>query len=144
MSALLAHLASQLKPSTSILAITLCGISEGYYSSHLRLTFVEQDFLEHMARRNSKNYQLWHRRGWVAGKLGPQATNRELEFTKKILSIDAKHYHAWSHMQWVLQALEGWEAKLEYCSELLDEDIFNNSALNQIFCRNKISHLWGA
>ncbi|KAI4324299.1 hypothetical protein L6164_023851 [Bauhinia variegata] len=91
----------------------------------------ELEFLEDIAKGNSKNYQIWHHRRWVAEKLGPQATNRELEFTKTILSMDAKHYHAWSHRQWVLQALGGWEAELDYCGELLEEDIFNNSAWNQ-------------
>ncbi|KAK7261605.1 hypothetical protein RIF29_27920 [Crotalaria pallida] len=73
-----------------------------------------------------------HHRRWVAEKLGPKARNIELEFTKKILSIDVKHYHAWSHRQWVLQALGGWEDELSYCNELLEEDLFNNSAWNQI------------
>ncbi|XP_027340322.1 protein farnesyltransferase/geranylgeranyltransferase type-1 subunit alpha [Abrus precatorius] len=91
----------------------------------------ELEFIERIATENSKNYQIWHHRRWVADKLGPEARNNELEFTKKILSIDAKHYHAWSHRQWVLQALGGWEDELTYCTELLEEDIFNNSAWNQ-------------
>lgn len=116
-----------------------------------------------------------HHRRWVAEKLGPEARKNELEFTKKILSVDAKHYHAWSHRQvcfshcpheskmltilaiahqseaqfnylrlnkkfllflcgqWVLQALGGWEDELNYCTELLKEDIFNNSAWNQVW-----------
>ncbi|XP_061991167.1 protein farnesyltransferase/geranylgeranyltransferase type-1 subunit alpha [Rosa rugosa] len=86
---------------------------------------------EHIAQGNSKNYQLWHHRRWVAEKLGTSATTEELRFTKNILSIDAKHYHAWSHRQWVLQALGGWEDELDYCHQLLEEDIFNNSAWNQ-------------
>lgn len=40
-----------------------------------------------------------HHRRWVADKLGPEVLYKELEFTKKILSVDAKHYHAWSHRQ---------------------------------------------
>ncbi|XP_020223763.1 protein farnesyltransferase/geranylgeranyltransferase type-1 subunit alpha [Cajanus cajan] len=91
----------------------------------------ELGFVERMAAGNSKNYQMWHHRRWVAEKLGPEARNIELDFTKKILSIDAKHYHAWSHRQWVLQALGGWENELNYCTELLEVDIFNNSAWNQ-------------
>ena len=35
-------------------------------------------------------------------------------------------------MQWVLQSLGGWENELNYCSQLLDDDIFNNSAWNQV------------
>lgn len=43
-----------------------------------------------------------HHRRWVAEKLGPESANTEQEFTKKVLSIDAKHYHAWSHRQVIL------------------------------------------
>ncbi|XP_057460270.1 protein farnesyltransferase/geranylgeranyltransferase type-1 subunit alpha-like [Actinidia eriantha] len=91
----------------------------------------ELDFVEHVATDNSKNYQIWHHRRWVAEKLGTDATSKELEFTKKIFFMDAKNYHAWSHRQWVLQALGGWEDELAYCQQLLEDDIFNNSAWNQ-------------
>ncbi|CAI9111781.1 OLC1v1012098C3 [Oldenlandia corymbosa var. corymbosa] len=74
-----------------------------------------------------------HHRRWVAEKLGTDVTIRELEFTGKIFSEDPKNYHAWSHRQWVLQALGGWENELSYCQELLEDDIFNNSAWNQRF-----------
>ncbi|RZC86951.1 hypothetical protein C5167_030299 [Papaver somniferum] len=91
----------------------------------------ELEFIERIAKSNSKNYQIWHHRRWVAEKLGIEATTIELEFTKKILFPDAKNYHAWSHRQWVLQALGGWEGELDYCHQLLEDDIFNNSAWNQ-------------
>ncbi|XAR71146.1 Protein farnesyltransferase [Bertholletia excelsa] len=91
----------------------------------------ELDFVELIASGNSKNYQIWHHRRWVAEKLGAAAMRKELEFTQKIFSIDAKNYHAWSHRQWVLQALGGWEDELAYCQQLLEDDIFNNSAWNQ-------------
>ncbi|KAJ0903521.1 putative transferase [Helianthus annuus] len=91
----------------------------------------EFDLVEQLASKNSKNYQLWHHRRWVAEKLGTEAVSRELEFTKKIFLNDAKHYHAWSHRQWVLLNLGGWEDELAYCNELLEVDIFNNSAWNQ-------------
>lgn len=35
-------------------------------------------------------------------------------------------------MQWVLQALGGWENELAYCQQLLEDDIYNNSAWNQV------------
>ncbi|KAL5990952.1 hypothetical protein ACLOJK_011858 [Asimina triloba] len=72
-----------------------------------------------------------HHRRWVAEKLGTEVTYQELEFTKKIFVADAKNYHAWSHRQWVLQALGGWEDELDYCQLLLEDDVFNNSAWNQ-------------
>ncbi|EOY06938.1 hypothetical protein QUC31_016013 [Theobroma cacao] len=93
--------------------------------------YEELDFLQQIANSNSKNYQLWHHRRWVVERLGIDARAKELQLTKKILSLDAKNYHAWSHRQWVLQALGGWEDELDYCQQLLEEDIFNNSAWNQ-------------
>ncbi|XP_026400591.1 protein farnesyltransferase/geranylgeranyltransferase type-1 subunit alpha-like [Papaver somniferum] len=47
-----------------------------------------------------------------------------------------------AHRQWVFQALGGWEGELDYCHQLLEDDIFNNSAWNQIFRSDKISSLW--
>ncbi|KAF8393888.1 hypothetical protein HHK36_020086 [Tetracentron sinense] len=87
-----------------------------FFSSHLYLTLAVQSR---------------HHRRWVAEKLGTEVTSKELEFTGKIFSLDAKNYHAWSHRQWVLQALGGWEDELDYCQMLLEDDIFNNSAWNQ-------------
>ncbi|MQM13446.1 hypothetical protein Taro_046371 [Colocasia esculenta] len=91
----------------------------------------ELEYVDEIASSNSKNYQIWHHRRWLAEKLGTGSANKELEFTKKILALDAKNYHAWSHRQWVLQAFGGWEDELDYCCQLLDDDIFNNSAWNQ-------------
>ncbi|XP_050209073.1 protein farnesyltransferase/geranylgeranyltransferase type-1 subunit alpha-like [Mercurialis annua] len=71
-----------------------------------------------------------HHRRWVAEKLGADAAAKELQFIRKILSLDAKNCHAWSHRQWVLQALGGWEDELDYCRQLLEDDVFNNSAWN--------------
>ncbi|KAG1363705.1 Protein farnesyltransferase/geranylgeranyltransferase type-1 subunit alpha [Cocos nucifera] len=93
----------------------------------------ERDFIDQIAMRNPKNYQIWHHRRWIAEKLGPEAADKELEFTKRVLAYDAKNYHAWSHRQWVLQSLGGWEKELDYCQKLLEDDIFNNSAWNQTF-----------
>ncbi|RVW76813.1 Protein farnesyltransferase/geranylgeranyltransferase type-1 subunit alpha [Vitis vinifera] len=119
----------------------------------------ELNFIKKVANGNPKNYQIWHHRRWVAEKLGSDATSKELDFTKKILSLDAKNYHAWSigryiwspvssvrqnwklnisvQMQWVLQELGGWEDELDYCKQLLEDDIFNNSAWNQV-CFNTV------
>lgn len=35
-------------------------------------------------------------------------------------------------LQWVLQVLGGWEDELDYCRQLLENDIYNNSAWNQV------------
>ncbi|KAL8500401.1 hypothetical protein ACS0TY_020119 [Phlomoides rotata] len=91
----------------------------------------ELHFLDQITRENAKNYQIWHHRRWIAEKLGNHVVSKELEFTREIFSSDAKNYHAWSYRQWVLQALGGWEDELAYCDELIEDDIFNNSAWNQ-------------
>ncbi|KAL0919138.1 hypothetical protein M5K25_011213 [Dendrobium thyrsiflorum] len=91
----------------------------------------EMEYVNSVASSNSKNYQIWHHKRWLAEKLGPEVAQKELEFTKRIFAIDAKNYHAWSHRQWVLEALGGWQNELDYCTELLEDDIFNNSAWNQ-------------
>ncbi|XP_010525976.1 PREDICTED: protein farnesyltransferase/geranylgeranyltransferase type-1 subunit alpha [Tarenaya hassleriana] len=105
--------------------------------------YEELSFIESIAESNSKNYQLWHHRRWVAEKLGPDVAAKELDFTRRVLSVDAKHYHAWSHRQWALQALGGWEDELDYCHELLESDVFNNSAWNQRYFVITISPLLG-
>ncbi|XP_047945221.1 protein farnesyltransferase/geranylgeranyltransferase type-1 subunit alpha [Salvia hispanica] len=91
----------------------------------------ELQFLDQITRENPKNYQIWHHRRWLAEKLGGHVASKEHEFSREIFCKDAKNYHAWSHRQWVLQALGGWEGELAYCSELIEADIFNNSAWNQ-------------
>lgn len=91
----------------------------------------ELEFLDSFGEDNPKNYQIWHHRRWVAENLGADALTKELEFTRMIFQQDAKNYHAWSHRQWVLQSLGGWEDEHSYCQQLLEDDIFNNSAWNQ-------------
>ncbi|KAH6821941.1 farnesyltransferase A [Perilla frutescens var. hirtella] len=91
----------------------------------------ELQFVDQITRANPKNYQIWHHRRWLSEKLGTNIASKELEFTREIFCSDAKNYHAWSHRQWVLQALGGWEDELAYCNELIEDDVFNNSAWNQ-------------
>ncbi|KAJ4887702.1 Flavonol synthase 3 [Raphanus sativus] len=57
-------------------------------------------------------FQDRHHRRWVAGKLDPDFAGKGLDL-------------------WALQALGGWENELDYCQELLEADVFNNSLWNQ-------------
>lgn len=56
----------------------------------------------------------------------------EKELIRKILKSDAKNYHAWSHLHWILRAYPHlFDDELQYLEkELLRLDIRNNSAWN--------------
>jgi protein farnesyltransferase/geranylgeranyltransferase type-1 subunit alpha len=55
----------------------------------------ELDFMDTFAEENPKNYQIWYHRRAIVEKLND--SSRELAFTAKVFSVDAKNYHAWSH-----------------------------------------------
>ncbi|KAI3980279.1 hypothetical protein MKX01_029442 [Papaver californicum] len=57
--------------------------------------------------------------------LSDERTPRSLQLTAEVIQLNAGNY------TWVLQALGGWEGELNYCHQLLEDDIFNNSAWNQ-------------
>jgi protein farnesyltransferase/geranylgeranyltransferase type-1 subunit alpha len=79
--------------------------------------------------------QVWfHRRACVSAlaELGhPADFDGELEFVSRVLSEDAKNYHAWGHRQWFMKKFSMWEGELDYLDTLLTEDLRNNSAWNQ-------------
>lgn len=75
--------------------------------------------------------------------------SKELDFTKAVLSEDAKNYHTWAYRQWVLSHFGGldvtpitsnvpgagsspelWQGENEFTKTLLEQDIRNNSAFN--------------
>ncbi|GAA5928713.1 uncharacterized protein JCM15063_003948 [Sporobolomyces koalae] len=120
----------------------------------LKTELVEElALLDRMVKQHLKSYQVWqHRRTIVLALNDP---SRELEFTAKALSFDAKNYHTWAYRQFVLchfysdaerseddkvapnttreERQQVWDAELAYVEKLLDEDIRNNSAWNQRF-----------
>lgn len=42
-------------------------------------------------------------------------------------------FNSETFLQWVLQALGGWDDELDYCQKLIEDDVFNNSAWNQVY-----------
>jgi hypothetical protein len=56
---------------------------------------------------------------------------KELEFTARVLSVDEKNYHAWSHRQWAILTYDLFDGELAFVDTLLEKDLFNNSAWNQ-------------
>lgn len=87
-----------------------------------------------------------HRRTIV---LALDSPSRELGFTARALTFDAKNYHTWAYRQWVLchfyassrgtaaasdlNRSQVWIDELEYTASLLQEDVRNNSAWNHRF-----------
>lgn len=113
----------------------------------------ELGWLDDLAHRNMKSYQVWQHRRLIVSELGEPG--RELEFVKENLDKDAKNYHTWGYRQWVLahfgglslalspsstSALAGskgagdypelWDGEEAYVDQLLQEDVRNNSAWN--------------
>ncbi|GAA6024317.1 hypothetical protein JCM11491_005984 [Sporobolomyces phaffii] len=110
----------------------------------------ELELLDAMVKSHLKSYQVWqHRRTIVLALDDP---SRELDFTAKALSFDAKNYHTWAYRQFILchfysdaetpspsessmkeERDKVWRDELAFVERLLKEDIRNNSAWNQRF-----------
>ncbi|KAL7275230.1 CAAX geranylgeranyltransferase alpha subunit [Rhizina undulata] len=92
----------------------------------------EIDFLNSIALRHEKNYQIWHHRQLIIDAIdSPQG---ETQFIRQMFDKDAKNYHVWSYRQWLVKRFDLWDhGELEYVEELLQRDIRNNSAWNHRF-----------
>lgn len=111
----------------------------------------ELKWLDQLAHRNMKSYQVWQHRRIVVSALGDP--KGELEFVEENLAKDAKNYHTWGYRQWVLAHFGGlnlaqeqqekavgskgaasfpelWDGEVDYIDRLLQEDVRNNSAWN--------------
>ena len=90
---------------------------------------------------NPKNYQIWHHRRAVLEKLLDRKEqleeygNRELSYIASVLQVDGKNYHAWSQRQWVLRTAlpDPWDAEIQFAHSLIEADIRNNSAWNDLW-----------
>lgn len=104
----------------------------------------ELDWMEEMAARNMKSYQVWQHRRLIVSALQDPST--ELAFTASVLAKDSKNYHTWAYRQWILSQFGGigekkgrsshpelWDGELSYTTQLIDEDVRNNSAWNHRF-----------
>lgn len=94
----------------------------------------ELEFLNDMAKKHQKNYQIWHHRQVIVDRLGDLSGERE--FVKEMFDLDAKNYHVWSYRQWLVRRFGLWGDKggeLEFVEALLEEDVRNNSAWNHRF-----------
>jgi protein farnesyltransferase/geranylgeranyltransferase type-1 subunit alpha len=108
----------------------------------------ELEWVNETALRFQKNYQIWHHRFLILGKIKEKAeaqqgqegqdefnleqiVDGEREFVKQMFELDAKNYHVWSYRQWLVKTFDLWEkGELEFTEEMLSSDVRNNSVWN--------------
>jgi len=111
----------------------------------------ELKWLNGVARRHQKNYQIWqHRQVLIENLLPKLKTSEEIDdlaeseiaFATIMLQADSKNYHVWSYRQYLVRKIglfpsqtEGKPglSELERIEVLLDEDVRNNSAWSHRF-----------
>jgi protein farnesyltransferase/geranylgeranyltransferase type-1 subunit alpha len=119
----------------------------------------ELQWLNRVALRRSKNYQIWQHRQNIVNDLSELPLG-EVDFLATVLGNDAKNYHVWSYRQWLVQRFDLWPptqttdlssstpSELSFTETLLEEDVYNNSAWNHrffvLFGRDKVdpSYQW--
>jgi protein farnesyltransferase/geranylgeranyltransferase type-1 subunit alpha len=87
-------------------------------------------WLNPIALRHLKNYQIWHHRQTMIDALDSPAG--EAAFLKEMFEQDSKNYHVWSYRQWLVKRFGLWddEEEMRSVEELIGGDVRNNSAWN--------------
>eukprot|EP01147_Barroeca_monosierra_P005443 gene5442-7159_t len=92
----------------------------------------ELAYIEEVIVDNPKNYQVWYHRQKVLEQLGDGSA--EMEFTKNMLDIDEKNYHAWTYRQWAMTHFNLFpklrQEGLGFADDMLEKDVYNNSVWN--------------
>lgn len=89
----------------------------------------EVEWLNPIALKNQKNYQIWQHRQVIIDRLN--LMKGEVEFIMQMFSRDAKNYHVWSYRQWLVQRFDLWDkGEMESIEKMLEDDVRNNSAWN--------------
>lgn len=90
-------------------------------------------WLNTIALKNLKNYQIWHHRQGLVDALADPT--EEQAFMNAMLAEDAKNYHVWSYRQWFVARFDLWDDDAEWddVRRLLAEDVRNNSVWNHRF-----------
>ncbi|KAI5811505.1 hypothetical protein DFH27DRAFT_474693 [Peziza echinospora] len=101
----------------------------------------EIKFLDGVAVKYEKNYQIWHHRQLVMERIGEiTIVNHEQKFMEQMFGLDAKNYHVWSYRQWLVRRFGLFPRfnnlvflstqELSSIDSLLAQDVRNNSAWN--------------
>lgn len=129
-----------------------------YYRRNILLSLARVDlfeeelkFIEYIASKSPKNYQLYYHREAVVSFLqkhmDPEAfvklVDKDFNWCTAVICEDSKNYHAWSYRQWLVKSFpEAADIKKEkmYIDTAIRFDPHNNSAWNyRFFIRYKIS-----
>ncbi|KAI9834827.1 MAG: hypothetical protein M1819_002735 [Sarea resinae] len=101
----------------------------------------EIQWVNDVALRHLKNYQIWHHRQLIMDKLDDPTGERA--FIAQMFTLDSKNHHVWTYRQWLVPRFSLWDSELPDIERLLEEDIRNNSAWNHrwfvVFGRAKLS-----
>ncbi|KAI9809840.1 MAG: hypothetical protein M1825_000273 [Sarcosagium campestre] len=85
-------------------------------------------WLNGVALKHQKNYQIWHHRHVIMENLGDPSG--ETDFISQMFIQDSKNYHVWSYRQWLVRRFDLWDTELHDVDALLKDDVRNNSAWN--------------
>ncbi|EPS37100.1 hypothetical protein H072_9299 [Dactylellina haptotyla CBS 200.50] len=89
----------------------------------------ELEWVQSIAKRYEKNYQIWHHRQLIIDHLDDPTGERAV--TGEMFALDSKNYHVWTYRQWLVQRFQLFdEEELAATASLLEEDVRNNSAWN--------------
>lgn len=112
----------------------------------------ELEFIEFVASRSSKNYQLYYHREAVVSFLQKHIDNeafvklidKEFNWCTSVINEDSKNYHAWSYRQWIVTSFPeaaNVQKEVRYIDFAIKLDPRNNSAWNyRFFIRFKIAN----
>jgi protein farnesyltransferase/geranylgeranyltransferase type-1 subunit alpha len=105
----------------------------------------ELEWMNEVALRNQKNYQIWTHRQTLIDHIFPTLSadpaasqafaGAESAFMAEMFDEDAKNYHVWSHRQYVVRKFNLFDSTAELASTeaLLRHDVRNNSAWSHRF-----------
>src|ERR1700712_1015141 len=72
----------------------------------------EIEWLNPLALKHQKNYQIWHHRQSVINALG--SCDGEHTLISQVLELDSKNYHVWSYRQWTVSKFGLWDDEQEW------------------------------
>ncbi|KAK2766728.1 CAAX geranylgeranyltransferase alpha subunit [Arachnomyces sp. PD_36] len=94
----------------------------------------ELAWLNKIALKYLKNYQIWHHRQLLLSSdtYFPTLPASEPAFLKSMFDLDSKNYHVWTYRHWLVRHFKLWDSprEIQDVETLIDADVRNNSAWN--------------